>query len=99
MLQRRPAVDNVLDDDDVLTVNREIEIVQETHLARCAGPLRVARGGYEIEREIAGNLPDQIGQKDEGPLEDRHQMELFGEVATELPGQFGDALLNLVLRE
>ena len=97
--QRRPTVDDVFDDDDMFAVNRDVQIAQETNFARGRGTLRIAREGDEIEREVSGNLPDQVRQKDEGPFEDRHEVESVREVAVELQGQLRDALLNLVLRE
>ena len=97
--QRRPAVDDILDDDDALALDRRIQIVQEPDLARGRGTLRVARRGDEVEREIAGDMPDQVREKDEGPFENRHQMKFVRVVAAELQGQLCDAFLNLVLGE
>ena len=42
-----------------------------------------------------GMCADEVGQEDEGALEHGDEVQVVGEVAADLRGQLGDALLNL----
>ena len=98
VFQREAGVDDVLDDDDVAALERRVEILEEPHLAGAARPFGVARRREKVERHLAGHVAYEIGQEDERALQDGNQVEAVREVAADVAGELGDALLNLVLR-
>ena len=81
--ERQAGVDDVFDDDHVAAVERRIEIFQQPDFARTRRALGVARHGHEVERDVAGDVADQIGQKDECALQHGDQMQVVGEVAAD----------------
>ena len=100
--QRRPAVDDVLDDDDVPALDGCTQVGDQPHLTRRRRPAGIAGDGQEVDRHVvpgARDLADQVGQEDRCAFESGDQMEAGGEVAAEIARQFRDPLLNLLLRE
>ena len=69
------------------------------HFARGRRALGVARHRHEIERDVAGDVADEVGQEDERALQDGDHVQVVGKVAADFDRHFGDALLNLCRRE
>ena len=44
---------------------------------------------------MSGDVPGEVGQEDEGALQDRDDVQVVGEVPADLQRHLGDALLNL----
>src|SRR5713101_2083564 len=86
--ERQAGVDDVLDDDDVLAVEGRIEILEEPDFTRAGRTARVAGQRHEVERHVSPHVPDEIRQKDEGTFQDGNQVNVIGEVAPNLGGQF-----------
>ena len=94
--ERQPGVDDVLDDEHVLAVERGVEILEQPHFAGARRAFRVARDGHEVERHVAAHVPDEIRQEHEGALEHaRRRAGRPGKSRRISSGQFGDALLDL----
>ena len=93
--ERQAGVDDVLDDDDVAAVERGVEVLDHLDFAGRGRALGVARDRHEIERDVAGDVPREVGQEDERALQHGDDVEIVGEVPADLQRHFGDALLNL----
>ena len=62
-------------------------------------PLRVARHGHEVERDVAVHVPREIGQEHEGALEDGDNVQAVGIVARGFPAPSrATRCLNLLRR-
>jgi 5-methylthioadenosine/S-adenosylhomocysteine deaminase len=90
------GVDNVLDDEDVLAVERGVEVFREPDFAGTRSAFRVARDRHEIHRDAAFHVPDQVRHEDEGALEDGDEVKVSRIVRANLRGHFGHAILELV---
>ena len=99
VVERQAGVDDVLDDDDVAAVEGRVEILEQPHFARRGRPLGVARDRHEVGRHVAGDVPNEIGEKDEGALQDGDDVQVVRKVAADFQGELGDALLNLCFGE
>ena len=94
--ERQPGVDDVFDDEDVLAVERGVEVLQQPDFAGAGRALGVARHGHEVERDVAVHVAHQIGQEHERALEHGDNVQAVGEVAADVGGHLGDARLDLV---
>ena len=93
--ERQAGVDDVLDDDDVAAVEGEVEVLDHLHFAGRGRALGVARDGHEVERDVAGDVPGEVGEEDERPFEDRDDVQVVRVVRAEFQRHFMHALLNL----
>ena len=97
--QCQARIHDVFDDDDIAAVERGVEILEHPDLAGARPGLRIARNRHEIERHRAVHVPDQVGEKHEGALQNSHQVHVVRGVAPDFSRQLGDPFLNLLLRE
>ena len=76
VVQREARVDDVFDDNDVAALQRRVEVFEQPHFAGAFRGGAVARDRDEVERHRAGrHRAGQVGEKDEGALEDGHEMQ------------------------
>ena len=93
--KREAGVDDVLDHDDVLAVQRGVEILVKADVAGAGRGRAVARDDHEIEGGLALDRACEIRDEHERALQHGHQMEPLGHVAPDLGRHLGDARLNL----
>src|SRR5205814_1105622 len=60
-----PGVDDVLDDEHALAVERSIEVLEQSHFSGARRALGVAGDGDEVEGDDAVEASHKIGEKDE----------------------------------
>jgi len=72
--EREARVDDIFDDDDVAAFDAAIQVFDYLYLAGRLGARPVARHRHEIERRRRRQLPRQIREEDERPLQHTHQM-------------------------
>ena len=74
LLQRAAGVHDVLDEEDVLPLELRLGVVHQVHLARRHRRVAVTRRDEEVDLERAFDLPDEVRQEDEAPLQEaEHQ--------------------------
>ena len=101
-MEREARIDDVFDDNDVSALQRDVEVLEQPHLARAFRGGAVARHGDEVERHGARrHRAREVGEKNEGALQHGHEVQRLavGIVGVDLRGQFVDALLNLFCGE
>jgi len=100
--ERQASVDDVLDDNDVSSLEGRVEIFEKTDLARALRRRSVAGHGDEVEGDRPRrDRPGEIGQKDESALQDGDKMKrlLVRVVRVDTSGDFGDARTYLFCSE
>ena len=95
--QSETGIDNVFDDEDVTTLKARVQVLEQPYFTRGRRALRIARDGNEVEGNGSRHCARQVRQKDEGALQNRHEMELVGGliVASDFGCHFLHARLNL----
>jgi len=89
--QRQAAVHNVLDNQDVLTLNRQFNILGDHDFTGAFGPGAVACRPDEIRPAGNGKGADQIRHKNKGSLENSDHQNF---PACVIPGNFTGHLEN-----
>src|SRR5262249_42499041 len=85
------GVDDVLDDDDVLALDRPREVRRDLDDARGLGRVAVALDADELHRAWQVDVAHQIGEEDDRALQDADEDEVGGVLAVVV----GDALAEL----
>src|SRR5205823_2428692 len=94
VVQGEPRVDDVLDDQDVLSLDRRVEVLQDPHHPGGIGQRAIA--GHRHEVELAGQVDraHQVGQEEDRSLQDPEQQDLTAAVvAADLGSQLAHARL------
>jgi hypothetical protein len=100
VVERQARVDDVLDDEDVAAGDRQVEVLDQADLRPAAERPVVAREDDEVERVRFVERPGEVGEEDEGALEDGDQDGVAtGVVGRDLRSQLGDPAPDLVTRE
>src|SRR6202044_3673494 len=90
-----PGIENVLDHDDVQTLNAAVQIFQQPDLAGTLLPFAVTRNRDEVDRRIQINFTDQVRQENTRALQHAHQMNALAlEIPGDGPRHFHHPLLN-----
>ena len=93
----QPGVQNVLDHQHVLALDRLIQVLDQLDRARGALPIAIARCGHKVECRVHLDGPRQIGQKRRRALQHAHHHQLFAvQVTGNLRAHLGHALGNLL---
>src|SRR6185312_13268757 len=99
-VQRQAGIQDVFYEDDVLTFDGLIEVLDELDGAAAALPFAVAGNGHEIEGVVDRNAARQIRQKNGCALEDADENDLFARVIPiDLPAHLHDTLANAFAAE
>ena len=93
--ERQPGVDDVLDDQHVLAVERRVQVLQQPDFTGTRRPLRVAGHGHEVHRDAAVHEADQVRHEHERALQHRDDVQILRVVGPDLGGQFGHTALEL----
>ena len=94
--QGEAGVEDVFDDDDVLALNRIVDVFDEFDGAGGDASAAVARDGDEVEGGVDGDGAREIGEKDGGAFEDAYEDDgLSGVVGGDLLAECLDAVGDL----
>jgi len=96
-----PRVDDVLDDDDVLALDRPAQILGDLHHAGRARGIAVRGDADEVHHDRGGDVADQVGHEQHGALEDADHDHVGPArvVGGDLRAELGDALGDLLRRD
>src|SRR5205823_1573305 len=95
VVQRLPGVEDVVEDDDVATADVGQEARLDVELARPRNGAAVTGRLDEAEAQVQVEVADQVGQEHQGAGEHADDGDrAVAVVRRDLPGQFGDALLD-----
>src|SRR5262245_53636343 len=67
--EREPRVDDVFDDEDVPSLDRDVEVLEDAHDARRVDARAVARDGHEVDLARHLDPPHEVGHEEDGALE------------------------------
>jgi hypothetical protein len=100
VVESQARVDDVLDDEDVPTGDREVEILDQPDLRAAAERPVVAGQDDELECVRRRDRPREVGEEDEGTLEDGDENRAAARVVRgDLRPELGDPGPDLVTRE
>src|SRR5262245_28123291 len=68
--ERKPGVDDVLDDEDVAVLERDVEVLENADDARRVTRRSVAGDGHEVDLARNSQLAHQVGHEEDRALED-----------------------------
>src|SRR6266568_4929442 len=95
VLPRHSRIQNVFDNDDCFPLDAGVQVPRQTNLPRRARTLPVTRHRDEVKRNLPGNTPCKIGEKEHAPFQHTNQMQLFAaKITPDLLCQFLDTPLN-----
>ncbi|HMJ60568.1 MAG TPA: hypothetical protein VK493_02355 [Bryobacteraceae bacterium] len=96
--ERHAAVDNILDDQNVVALDIDIQVARDFYLSGTRLLMAVGRNGHELNPH--GRPRDgarQVGYKHESALQDGHQIDRpLRIVALDFRRHFSDAPLDLI---
>src|SRR5690606_29083678 len=96
----QPGVDDVLDEDDAAAGQVDVEVLDDAHDPGRAGRGAVGRHGHEVDLDRQADGPHEVGEEDEGALEDAdEQRRLVRVVEGDLVAELGDAGPDLLLAD
>src|SRR3990172_1624063 len=93
--EREARVDDILDDEDVPSLDRDVEVLENAHDARGVDPGAVARHGHEVD--LAGDVDraHEVGHEEDGALEHADEEEVAAAVVpADLGAELGDPRLE-----
>src|SRR4051794_7007845 len=76
VLQREPGVDDVLDDEDVTALERDVEILEDPHDAGGVGGRAVARDGHEVDLARDVEVAHEVREEEHRALEHADEQEV-----------------------
>ena len=96
----KTGVEDILDDNDVLALDRLIEVLDQLHCTAGPLPLTVARHRDEVEGAVHGDGARQVGEENRRALQHAHQHHaLSGVVGVNLAAYLRSALGDLLFTE
>src|SRR4030042_1533418 len=94
------AVNDILDDEDILFLNGNFDVLGDLDIAGGFHPGPIAGQADEINLDRNPEMPDQVGKKHEGPFQDADQHQFPSTIILrDLIGQMLDDGGDLFLRE
>jgi hypothetical protein len=97
-MQRQPRVDDVLDEEDVTTLERRVGVLEQAHAT--IPPVRVRRELDYVEGVWDPKSAGEVGEKDDARLQRRDEHGIEARVlAADLRAKLGDACGDLVARQ
>ena len=98
VLEREARVEDVLDDQDVATLDLGVEVLDDAHDARGDGAVAITRDGHEVDAERAVDGAHHVSHEDDGTAKNRdEQRVLAGIVLRDLCAHTRDDALDVLL--
>src|SRR5262249_32654021 len=76
VIQRNTAIDNILDDQHMRVLERDVEILGDLDFTRGRLALAVTGDAHEVDADVALDGAGEIGQKEARPLENADHVEV-----------------------